>query len=164
MVVSAGAIAFLLFSTVSIHVLRAPSASDQLQVSGAPPVASASAVPVPRTSRARRAGGLGQPGQGGFDSGQVTRFSGGSAGSQAPGAGTATAAATGGGASGGTTGTPAVAARPEARRPAAARPAAHGPKRHDRKRHDRRRHDRRQHDRRERTGGTTGTGGSPRQR
>ncbi len=103
MVVSAGAIAFLLLSTVSIHVLRPPSASDQLQVSGAPPVASASAVPVSGASRDRRAGGLAQPGQGGFDSGQVTQSPAGSAGSPAPGAATAIATATSGGTTGGGT-------------------------------------------------------------
>ena len=103
MVVSAGAIAFLLLSTVSIHVLRAPSASDQLQVSGAPPVASASAVPVSGASRDRRAGGRAQPGQGGFDSGQVNPVPGGIRRIAGPGAATATATS-GGTTGGGTTG------------------------------------------------------------
>jgi hypothetical protein len=122
MVLSAGAIAFLLLSTVSIHVLRPPRALGRLQASGAPPVASASAVPVPGTSRDPGAGGLGQPGRAGFDSGQVTRAPAGSAGSQAdpapgvvpgaggaPGSGSGTTTGTTGagptGTTGGTTGT-----------------------------------------------------------
>jgi hypothetical protein len=117
MVLSAGAIAFLLLSTVSIHVLRPPRALGRLQASGAPPVASASAVPVPGTSRDPGAGGLGQPGRAGFDSGQVTRAPAGSAGSQAdpapgvvpgvggaPGSGSGTTTGTTGGGPTGTTG------------------------------------------------------------
>ncbi len=68
MVVSAGAIAFLLFSTVSIRVLH-PQSSDQLQAAGPLPVASAGTVPVPNGSRGQLAGGSGGPGGPG-DTGQ----------------------------------------------------------------------------------------------
>jgi len=51
MVLSGGAIAFLLFSTVSIHVLH-PRTADQSDAST--PVASASAIAIGGGSQARR--------------------------------------------------------------------------------------------------------------
>jgi hypothetical protein len=84
MVLSAGAVAFLLFSTVSIHVLPEPRAPDQAPASGASgasgaaPVASAHATPGPAGSRAPAPGGdgrAGQPGQSG-ETGQTGSASG----------------------------------------------------------------------------------------
>jgi len=63
MVLSGGAIAFLLFSTVSIHVLHHPRTADQSSASDPEPAASASAVPIPGGSQGQAAG-LGGPGQG----------------------------------------------------------------------------------------------------
>src|ERR1700704_496275 len=77
MVLSGGAIAFLLFSTVSIHVLR-PQTANQSDA-GTPPVASASAIALgggPQgqgTGRGGR-GGTGNP-HGSFDPGRASRES-----------------------------------------------------------------------------------------
>jgi hypothetical protein len=107
MVMSGGAIAFLLFSTVSIRVLP-PRTSEQRPASGPAPIAAVSA-PFPGASRgpgARRPGG---PGQVGSDSGPVTAAQPGSAGSalftspavSVPGTGAGAGSGTGSGSSGG---------------------------------------------------------------
>jgi hypothetical protein len=82
MVLSGGAIAFLLFSTVSIHVLHPKPTGD----SGAPPVASASAIALGGGPQGQAAGPGGRGGSGslpgaadpgrvsqGSDTGQLTR-------------------------------------------------------------------------------------------
>jgi hypothetical protein len=69
MFISGGAIAFLLFSTVSIHVLHPPRNSKQLPASGPAPAASADAVPFPGASQAA---GLGRPPGASSDTGEVT--------------------------------------------------------------------------------------------
>jgi len=96
MVLSAGAVAFLLFSTVSIHVLPESRAPDQAPASGisgasgAAPVASADATPMPGGSQGQASGGdgrAGQQGQAGSASGQLSQDrtgSGGSSGSTSP--------------------------------------------------------------------------------
>src|SRR6266851_3479732 len=71
MVLSGGAIVFLLFSTVSIRVLPAPPADSQSSAAGTSPVASAGAIPISGTSQGLAAG-LGGPGQG-IDSRQLTQ-------------------------------------------------------------------------------------------
>jgi uncharacterized membrane protein YgcG len=53
MVLSGGAIAFLLFSTVSIRVLPAPRTAPQSSAPGALPVATAGAIPISGASLAR---------------------------------------------------------------------------------------------------------------
>lgn len=72
MVVSGGAIAFLVLSTVSIRVLHDPRTATQLSASGASPVASAGAIPIPGTSQGPAAGLGGGPGRG-SDSRQLTQ-------------------------------------------------------------------------------------------
>ncbi len=62
MVLSGGAIAFLLFSTVSIRVLPTPRTTTRSSAAGTSPVASVGPIPTPGTSRGRAAG-LGGPGQ-----------------------------------------------------------------------------------------------------
>src|SRR6266581_2497717 len=62
MVLSGGAIAFLLFSTVSIRVLPTPRTTPRSSAAGTSPVASIGTIPIPGTSRGRAAG-LGGPGQ-----------------------------------------------------------------------------------------------------
>src|SRR5579864_3386159 len=71
MVLSGGAIAFLLFSTVSIRVLPTPRSTTQSSAAGTSPVASAGAIPISGTSQGQAAG-LGGPGQG-TDSRQLTQ-------------------------------------------------------------------------------------------
>ena len=70
MVLSGGAIAFLLFSTVSIRVLHGRPADAQSSAAGISPVASAGAIPISGTSQGQA--GLGGPGQG-ADSRQLTQ-------------------------------------------------------------------------------------------
>src|SRR6266567_7561176 len=74
MVLSGGAIAFLLFSTVSIRVLPTPRTATQSSGAGTSPVASAGAIPISGASRGRAAGfgGPGHPGPG-SDSRQLTQ-------------------------------------------------------------------------------------------
>jgi septal ring-binding cell division protein DamX len=76
MVLSGGAIAFLLFSTVSIHVLRPPQTADQ-SAAGTSPVASASAIPLAGGSQGKAAGRSPAPGDPGgpADPGSVNRGS-----------------------------------------------------------------------------------------
>src|SRR6266852_3134015 len=62
MVISAGAIAFLVLSTVSIRVLHNPRTASQSSASGTLPVASARAVPIFGPSPGQAAGALGNPG------------------------------------------------------------------------------------------------------
>ncbi len=62
MVISAGAIAFLVLSTVSIRVLHNPRTASQSSASGTLPVASARAVPISGPSPGQAAGALGNPG------------------------------------------------------------------------------------------------------
>jgi hypothetical protein len=62
MVVSAGAIAFLLFSTVSIRVLHQPRPPGQLSPAGPVPSVTAIAEPITGAPQSPAAGGLGQPG------------------------------------------------------------------------------------------------------
>jgi hypothetical protein len=62
MVVSAGAIAFLALSTVSIRVLHNPRTASQSSASGTLPVASARAVPISGSPPGQAAGALGSPG------------------------------------------------------------------------------------------------------
>ncbi len=62
MVISGGAIAFLVLSTVSIRVLHPSRTSTASSAAGTSPVASAAAIPITGTSRGRAAG-LGGPGQ-----------------------------------------------------------------------------------------------------
>ena len=61
MVLSGGAIAFLLFSTVSIRVLPTPRTTPRSSAAGTSPVASVGPIPISGTSRGRAAG-LGGPG------------------------------------------------------------------------------------------------------
>src|SRR6266705_4877228 len=68
MVLSGGAIAFLLFSTVSIRVLPTPRAATQSSGVGTSPVASAGAIPISGAS-AGLAAGLGGPGDPGQEAG-----------------------------------------------------------------------------------------------
>ncbi len=63
MVISGGAIAFLVLSTVSIRVLHPERTSIASSAAGTSPVASAAGIPIAGTSRGRSAG-LGGPGQG----------------------------------------------------------------------------------------------------
>ena len=63
MVISGGAIAFLVLSTVSIRVLHRNGASTASSAAGTSPVASAAAIPITGISQGRAAG-LGGPGQG----------------------------------------------------------------------------------------------------
>ena len=103
MVISGGAIAFLVLSTVSIRVLHQGTAI-QSSASGPLPVASAGAIPISGTSQGPAAGLGGGPGQG-SDSRQLTQpGSGGGfplAGSPAPrGGGRGNGASTGSGNSG----------------------------------------------------------------
>jgi hypothetical protein len=74
MVLSGGAIAFLLLSTVSIRVLPAPRTGPRSSVSGTSPMASAGPIPIAGASRGPTAG-LGGPGDlgQGSDSGQLTK-------------------------------------------------------------------------------------------
>jgi hypothetical protein len=65
MVVSAGAIAFLALSTVSIRVLHNPRTASQSSASGTLPAASARAVPISGPSPGQAAGALGSPGNSG---------------------------------------------------------------------------------------------------
>jgi len=83
MVVSAGAVAFLLLSTVSIRVLHPPRSADQLPPSF--PAPSVAAVPMPGWSQSPAAGRWGLPGSGLPGSGvrQVTWTRTGSGGSAA---------------------------------------------------------------------------------
>jgi hypothetical protein len=67
MFISGGAIAFLLFSTVSIHVLHPPRNSEPLPAPGPAPAASADAVPFPGASQGAGLGRLGV----GSDTGEV---------------------------------------------------------------------------------------------
>jgi hypothetical protein len=60
MVLSGGAIAFLLFSTVSMHVLRPPRATDQ-SAAGISPVISASAIAIGGSRGQANAGNAGNP-------------------------------------------------------------------------------------------------------
>jgi len=62
MVLSGGAIVFLLFSTVSIRVLPTPRTTTQSSAAGTSPVASVGPMPISGTSQGRAAG-LGGPGQ-----------------------------------------------------------------------------------------------------
>lgn len=72
MVISGGAIAFLVLSTVSIRVLHDPPTATQSSAAGTSPMASAAGIPISRTSQ-RQAAGLGVgPGQG-SDSRQLTQ-------------------------------------------------------------------------------------------
>jgi hypothetical protein len=80
MVVSAGAIAFLLLSTVSIRVLHQPRPAGQLPPAGPVPSVTAIAEPMLGAPRPPVAGGLGQLGSG---TGQVTPAQAGSGGSSA---------------------------------------------------------------------------------
>jgi len=72
MVISGGAIAFLILSTVSIRVLPDPRTVTQSSAAGTSPVASAAAVPISGTSQGQAAGLGGGPGQG-SDSRQLTQ-------------------------------------------------------------------------------------------
>ena len=74
MVLSAGVIAFLLLSTVSIRVLPAPRTGPRSSVSGTSPMAPAGPIPIAGASRGQtaRLGGPGDPGQG-ADSRQLTK-------------------------------------------------------------------------------------------
>src|SRR6266705_4160795 len=56
MVLSGGAIAFLLFSTVSIRVLPTPRTTTQSSAAGTSPVASVGPMPISGTSQGRAAG------------------------------------------------------------------------------------------------------------
>jgi hypothetical protein len=105
MVLSGGAIAFLLLSTVSIHVLPEPRTPGQPPASGPAPVASAGAVPLPGGSQAPVAGGAGRKGEQGAtgqtgSAGQPSQAQSGSPGVTSPvisGTGTATGAGNSGG-------------------------------------------------------------------
>ncbi len=81
MAVSAGVIVFLLFSTVSIHVLHPVSEPVPLPSSGPAPAVTAFAAPMPRSSQALAAGGLGQAGQADSVGGHQTQTKSGSSGS-----------------------------------------------------------------------------------
>ena len=70
MMISGGAIAFLVLSTVSIRVLPDPPAATRSPTSSALPVASAGAIPITGTSPSRAAGLGGGPGHG-ADSGRL---------------------------------------------------------------------------------------------
>jgi hypothetical protein len=83
MAVSAGAIVFLLFSTVSIHVLHTASAPVPVPSSGPAPAATAIAARIPRSSYAPAAGGSGVAGQADSVSGHQTQTKSGSSGSSA---------------------------------------------------------------------------------
>src|SRR5438128_497596 len=72
MVLSGGAIAFLLFSTVSIRVLHSRPADSQSSAAGTSPVASAGAIPISGTSQGQAAG-LGGPSQGGASQGGASQ-------------------------------------------------------------------------------------------
>jgi hypothetical protein len=101
MVVSAGAIAFLVLSTVSIRVLHDPRAANQSPASGKASVGPASAVPVSGSPQSRAGGGPGGPGDPG-QAGSVSRMvpqpgSGGSGSSAQPGSGAGTGTSSGGG-------------------------------------------------------------------
>src|SRR5580704_1900396 len=72
MVISGGAIAFLVLSTVSIRVLHAPPTASESSAAGTSPVASAAAIPITGTSHGLAAGLGGGPGQG-SDSRQLTQ-------------------------------------------------------------------------------------------
>jgi hypothetical protein len=106
MVLSGGAIAFLLLSTASIHGLPEPRTPGLPPVTGPAPVASAGAVPLPGGSRAPGAGGTGEKGatgetgQTGADSGQPGQAQPGATSPVISGTG---AAAGGGNSGGGTT-------------------------------------------------------------
>jgi hypothetical protein len=106
MVVSAGAIAFLVLSTVSIRVVPAPPGSGRLPLLEAAPPAPATASPVSGSAPGQAAGGgPGEGGQAGSGGNQATP--GGSRPGSDPGPGAAGAAGTGAGggpaAGGGTT-------------------------------------------------------------
>ena len=70
MVISAGAITFLVLSTVSIRVLPAPRTASQSSASGPLPVASADAVPISGSLPDQAGGALGSPGGPGGPGGQ----------------------------------------------------------------------------------------------
>jgi hypothetical protein len=72
MVISGGAIAFLVLSTVSIRVLHAPPTASESSAAGTSPVASAAAIPITGTSHGLAAGLGGGPGQG-SDNRQLTQ-------------------------------------------------------------------------------------------
>jgi hypothetical protein len=106
MVLSGGAIAFLLFSTVSIRVLHPGRTATQSSASGGSPVASAGAIPISGTSQGQAAG-LGGPGQG-IDGRQLTPPGSGPGGSSlatSPGRAGARGGSQPGGSQGGTSGT-----------------------------------------------------------
>jgi hypothetical protein len=99
MVLSGGAIAFLLFSTVSIRVLPSSPASPE-SASGPNPAASAGAIPITRSSGG--VAGLGGPGPGGSGtSGSTGSGTGASGGTTLSGGSDPTPASSQGGSSGG---------------------------------------------------------------
>ena len=120
MVISGGAIAFLVLSTVSIRVLHPGRASTASSAAGTSPVASAAAIPITGTSQGRAAGpggpsGNTQPGPGALggsslvrspaqagagDRGQGSGTSGGSGGSGSSGSGSSSSGTTGTGTTG----------------------------------------------------------------
>ena len=78
MVISGGAIAFLVLSTVSIRVLHPGRASTASSAAGTSPVASAAAIPITGTSQGRAAGpggpsGNTQPGPGALGGSSLVR-------------------------------------------------------------------------------------------
>ncbi len=83
MAVSAGAIVFLLFSTVSIRVLHTAPASVQPAAAGPAPAVTAMAARMPRSSQAPASGGLGRAGQADAVSGHQTQTKSVSSGSSA---------------------------------------------------------------------------------
>ncbi len=83
MAVSAGAIVFLLFSTVSIRVLHTAPASVQPAAAGPAPAVTAIAARMPRSSQAPASGGLGRAGQADAVSGHQTQTKSVSSGSSA---------------------------------------------------------------------------------
>ncbi len=78
MAVSAGAIVFLLFSTVSIRVLHTAPASMQPAAAGPAPAVTAIAARMPRSSQVAASGGLGRAGQADSVSGHQTQTKSGS--------------------------------------------------------------------------------------
>ena len=135
MVLSGGAIAFLLFSTVSIRVLPTPRAATQSSGVGTSPVASAGAIPISGAS-AGLAAGLGGPGDPGQEAGsrQLTQRAQGGPGGSSPArspalAGTGGGQGSGSGSGSGGSGSGGGAAPPptSAPKPASSTPAPAGP-------------------------------------
>ena len=130
MVLSGGAIAFLLFSTVSIRVLPTPRTATQSSGAGTSPVASAGAIPISGASAGLAAGlgGPGDPGQGAGSRQLTQRAQGGPGGSSL--ARSPARAGTGGGGSGsggGAAPPPTSAPKPASSTPAPAAPSSAAP-------------------------------------